>query len=221
MFIDSTSQLPCLIWADDIVILSETKAGLQSQLNFLSAYSETNILPVNVDKTKYACYNKQERLIRSNLHYNNAILEDVNEFMYLGFLVRSNGNVIAGLKNLVERASKAYYNLRNVLGPCMFRDVITAFKLFDSLIKPILLYASDFGGFSKINTKGNIPVDKFQTKFYKWILGVSKKTSNMGTFSELDRFPISFKGQTRLFENFIRIIGKKNCNKLVLQNYKY
>ena len=45
-------EISCLIWADDILILSETEKGLQEKLNGLASYCKKNKLEVNTDKTK-------------------------------------------------------------------------------------------------------------------------------------------------------------------------
>ena len=34
--------MPCLLWADDLMLLSDTKSGLQTQIKLLEAYSTTN-----------------------------------------------------------------------------------------------------------------------------------------------------------------------------------
>ena len=167
------------------------------------------------------CLNRQGKLHRSNLIFKDTLLEDVNTFLYLGFLISSNGNVLKGLKNLEERASKAFYKLRSAMGTCFFRDIQTAFKLFGSLIKPILLYASDFWGFTYVNTNGKSPVDTLHSKFCKWMLGLSKRASSLGALRELERFPISIEGQIHYLNNFVRIIGKKCCNELILKSYSF
>ena len=50
--VDATTRIPCILWADDIIILSETKTGLQAQLNALETYCKSNSLTINTDKTK-------------------------------------------------------------------------------------------------------------------------------------------------------------------------
>jgi hypothetical protein len=42
----------CLLFADDLLILSETKEGLQHSLNNLSNYCDNWQLDINVNKTK-------------------------------------------------------------------------------------------------------------------------------------------------------------------------
>ncbi len=50
-----------LFWADDIVILSESKEGLQQSLDKLDNYCNMNKLKVNINKTKCMVLNKGGR----------------------------------------------------------------------------------------------------------------------------------------------------------------
>ena len=70
-------------------------------------------------------------------------------------------------------------------------------KLFDSLVKPILLYASDFWGILKLPK--NNPIENLHQKCCKQILGVQKQTSNIGVLLELGLVPLSiYAKKTRL-----------------------
>ena len=73
-------------------------------------------------------------------------------------------------------------------------------KLFDSLVKPILLYNceiwdaytsrnSSFQLFKEKLFQTKLMCEKLQIKMYKIILGVNTKTTNSGVRSELGRFP--------------------------------
>ena len=78
--------------------------------------------------------------------------------------------------------------------------------LFDSLIKPILLYSCQVllphtPVFAKFSHSDLEPVNYlqiisrdiheiFHLRFLKWILGVHRKTSNVGTYGELGRLPL-------------------------------
>ena len=46
--VDKNTSINCLLWADHIVLLSESGGNLQD----LQEYSETNDLDVNIKKTK-------------------------------------------------------------------------------------------------------------------------------------------------------------------------
>ena len=91
-----------------------------------------------------------------------------------------------------------------------------AFKIFDSIVKPILLYASDFWGLHNINAIDKALSDQLHTRFCKWILGVSKRTSNMGVLIETGRYPLTIDGQLRCINNWIRIMGRGGGSDLLL-----
>ena len=57
------------MWADDLVMLSETERGLNNMLNDLGIYAVSNGLTLNMDKTKCMIFNKTGRLIRRNFLY--------------------------------------------------------------------------------------------------------------------------------------------------------
>ena len=71
-------------------------------------------------------------------------------------------------------------------------------NLFDTLIKPILLYASDFWGCLKM--PHNNPIENTHMRFCKDLMGVQRQTSYIGVLLELGRVPIM-------------ICGEKNCVK--------
>ena len=105
------------MWADDILILSETKEGLQKKLDSLAEYSKVNRLTVNTKKTQCMIFNKTGRLLKNHkFTYNNTTLECVREYKYLGFIVTPSGeigktnkqtNKQTGLKDLRNRAMRA------------------------------------------------------------------------------------------------------------------
>ena len=45
--------LNCLFYADDLILISRSAAGLQKQLNILHSYSEKWLLKINLKKTKH------------------------------------------------------------------------------------------------------------------------------------------------------------------------
>ena len=49
--IKSADPLGCIIWADDILLLSKSEVGLSNMLNTLKLYTEKNGMSINVDKT--------------------------------------------------------------------------------------------------------------------------------------------------------------------------
>ena len=76
-------------------------------------------------------------------------------------------------------------------------------QLFDTLIKPILLYNSDFWGGLKMPI--NNPIENTHMRFCKDLLGVQKQTSNKGFLLQLGRIPIMLYGKKNCIKNWSRI----------------
>ena len=48
----SDMKAPCLFWADDLVLISTTKEGLQKQIDFVDRYCNDWKLSLSVEKSK-------------------------------------------------------------------------------------------------------------------------------------------------------------------------
>ena len=207
--INLQSTIPsCILWADDIIMMSESEIGLKNMLSVLGGYCKENELKVNTDKTKCMIFNKTGRLIRKRFFLNNIQLETVREYKYLGFLITPSGEIKSGLKDLRDRAMKAFFNLKSVMGSSFNKDVEVTLNLVDFLIKPILLYASDFWGGLKL-PKDN-PIETLHYTICKQILGVQKQTTNIGVLLELGRVPFSLFALKAAVKNWERIRQSKN-----------
>ena len=53
----SNKSIGCLLYADDLVLISESKQGLQKQLDILDTYCKDWCLTVNINKTKIIIFN--------------------------------------------------------------------------------------------------------------------------------------------------------------------
>ena len=82
-------------------------------------------------------FNKTGKFIRRSYPMKNGTIETTKSYKYLGFIFSPSGEIVSGLKDLRDRALRAYHKLKHKMR-------VTTMSLFDSLIKPILLYSSDF-----------------------------------------------------------------------------
>ena len=169
------SSMGCLIWADDLLLLSKSKNGLDNMLSALKDFSQKNGMTLNIKKTKVMTFNKNGRHIRENFVYGEEKIETTREYKYLGFLVTPSGEITSGLNDLKDRALRAFYKLKKKMRITFRRHPTTSIKLFRSLIEPILLYASDFWGILKMPAKN--PIENFFMSFCKQLLGVQKLSS--------------------------------------------
>ena len=61
--------LSCMLYADDLVIFSKSKNGLQDYLDSLSEYCKENDLSVNLNKTKVLIFNNCGRTMNKHVLY--------------------------------------------------------------------------------------------------------------------------------------------------------
>ena len=89
------SRLNCLLYADDLVLISNSTKGFQNALTILSQFCEDWLLNVNAKKTKILIFQKKYRKStyeKQHFFINGNKIEIVNNYTYLGINVSSNGN---------------------------------------------------------------------------------------------------------------------------------
>ena len=82
----------CLMYADDIILLSKSAKALQEKLDILNTYCKDWCLTVNTSKTKILIFNKAGRLIKHSFRYGNENIECVSNCKYLGIWFSSSGS---------------------------------------------------------------------------------------------------------------------------------
>lgn len=219
------SKLNCLMFADDIVLLSESAEGLQNSLNKLNIYCKKWKLTLNTDKTKVIIFNRGGHQIKKfRFTYNSNEIQITQKYCYLGILFTSSGLFTEAIKSLSEKASKAFYMLRKL----NTRDnTKLTLKLFDSLVSPILHYSCEvwapflfkkFKNDNFLSICDTAPIENLNIKLCKYILGVGKKSTNLAVKGELGRSPLLIKA-TQLSVKFWHRLNILDTNTFVKKSY--
>ena len=74
----------CLMYADDLLILSETEDGLTECLQRLNRYSHKWKMTISAKKTKIMIFNKSGRMIRLKIRIGELTIESCFQYTYLG-----------------------------------------------------------------------------------------------------------------------------------------
>lgn len=162
-----TERLSCLAYADDIALLCTSIGGLQDILNSLDTACAEVGLSISEEKSKVMAWNSNQTM---EIYLNNTILEQVNEFRYLGSIISSDANDTSDIKARIETASNSYNKLRNSVWKRKEISVKTKMQLYRSIILPTLLYGCESWTLPKTSLK---PLEKFQMKCLRNILGLS------------------------------------------------
>ena len=196
-------SINCLMYADDVVLLSESQSGLQNCVSKLEQFSNDWHLNVNMKKTKVLVFNKAGHLKRINILFKDCPLECVNQYTYLGVVFSASGTYKKAQVELQNKGMKALFKLRKSLASEPPNAKILV-HIFNHTIKPILLYGSEiWGSFSYNNFMKNPDnfitkeidkwaVEKVHTRFCKFSLGVRSNASNHAARSELGSYPILY-----------------------------
>ena len=135
------------VFADDLVLFSESAEGLQKQLTALYLYASLWHIIVSIPKTLVLIFNERYTKVRGSFHYGDNIIEKVEQYKYLGVVcsTKSANNVLKEtFSHLASQAGKTFFSLRKKSRPvvCKLSPTI-ACKAFDCEILPILEYGSD------------------------------------------------------------------------------
>ena len=138
-----------LLWADDLILFSDTLRGLQIQLDGLKQFCSNNKMIVNEIKTKVMVFGNPKK---SKLLFNAVSIEEVTDYKYLSNIISSirlhkQGTPKNTCQFLGDQARRAIFNRTSkikTIGNLMDDNM---FNLFEVLIKPIMVYGSDVWGF--------------------------------------------------------------------------
>ena len=190
-------KLSCLMFADDLVILSESAKGLQNALDKLYEYCSKWGLTVNTDKTKVLIFNKGGYPIsRYKFKLNGLGIDIVQSYCYLGIIFSASGNFNKACEALTNKALKAFYKFKQIHPN---NNVLLALKLFDTLVSPIATYGGAVWGalctgknfdVFDLNFYDKAPLEKLNIKLCKYLLGVNKFSVNHAVRGELGRYPM-------------------------------
>ena len=210
-------------YADDLVLLSDTKEGLQKKLDRLAEFADKKDLTVNADKSKIMIFNKGGRLIPQTFTIKGEGVEVVRAFTYLGVQITPSGSFTPAIQELSDKARKAMMPLYKTVAQFNLPFRLSV-KLFHTFVEPIAMYnAENWGCFTdkqieKCRADPAAIYDicmtshatRLQLKFYKYILGLKKQTSNMATFGEVAYLPLALKTHMTLLKYWYRLKSMSN-----------
>lgn len=208
-------KLCMLLYADDSVILAESRDGLQEGLDCLYDYCQRWKLTVNTDKTKVLVFCKGGRRSHDDhWFYGDHILEVVNKFCYLGVVFSTSGKFRNAQQTLAEQARKAIFALKNHTRQFYDLKPDLMCMLFDKMIVPILSYGSEIWGLDSADQ-----VERVHVQYCKNILKLRQSTASYFVYGELGRRPLYCKRYLRVIKYWLKIVTQDG-KPLVKKTYK-
>ena len=223
-----------LLWADDLIMLSLSPKNCQQQINTLGKYCDEWGIEVNEVKTQILIFgqmNGESENLKFTLLGN--VLKIVDSYCYLGLIITNTGELNTAQITLKNKAIRAFFGLKRTVirSKLSFKALNT---LFDSLIKPIVLYGAPIWTPTSAINKSIVKyfkaaplsienfiakisrtmTEKVHLSFLKWALGVHRKATNVGVWGESGRYPLIYQS-IRLTLNYYKRVLAADDNSII------
>ena len=206
------------LYADDLVIVANSKEGLQKKLEALGNFAKDKDLTVNKKKSQIIIFNKMGRKCKDTFTFHGEKLEVVQTYTYLGIEMTSSGSFSVAIQEINNKARKAIIPL--IRTACQFKIPLTrTLNLFRTYVEPILLYnAENWAAMTskdiskcRINTRYiqesslKSSITTSQLRFVKYALGVGRQSPNLAVLGEIADIPLQHKALLSMLKFWNRI----------------
>lgn len=187
-----TTDVRCLMFADDLVVVTESGRDLQKVLQALEEYCTTWGLSINVEKTKIIIFRRSPCDHGTDFKYQERRVKQVKSHKYLGLMISGTGGIFRqGINQFQQQAKRSTFRvLRHLRKLAHGRlPVETLCHAFQTLILPIMTYAAEVWAYD-VRIAYKKMMTAIQMKFLKYALGVGRPTPNAAVLLELGEYPI-------------------------------
>ena len=182
-----------MMFADDIVICSESKEQVEEKLESWRYALERRGMKVNRRKTEYMCVNERQDNSSGTVKMQGEEVAKVEDFKYLGSTVQSNGECGREVK---KRVQAGWNGWRRMSGVICDRRVPARLKgkVYKVAVRPAMLYGLETVALTK---RQEAEMEVAELKMLRFSLGVTRMdkirneyirgTAQVGKFGEKTR----------------------------------
>ena len=179
-------DLCILLYADDIILLSDSEEHLQLLLNHVDNWCKKWQLVINSDKSKMMHFRKKavDRTV-TDFKLGNDVLETVDSYKYLGVVIDEFLDFSKTVDSLAVGGGRALGAINAKFKSLKNMGINTYSKLFDNCVIPVLHYSAGVWGLQSYNGLQNV-----QNRAMRFFLGTHKFTPTLGMFGDLGWYPL-------------------------------
>ncbi|VDI51031.1 Hypothetical predicted protein [Mytilus galloprovincialis] len=206
-------MISCFFYADDVVLISDSSEGLQSQLKVLHDWTKKNLLNVNIEKTK-AMHVRKASSSRSDVLFRlgQKELDYVEKYRYLGLTLSENIDYKVSVNELSAAASRSLGSLTSKflhMGNMNF-EIYT--KIYDNTVIPVMDYASGIWGIKRYDS-----LERLQYRAIRTFLGISKCAPIPAVLGDMGCLPVyihTLCNAIRLWCRLMKMPDNRLCRKV-------
>ena len=182
-----------MMFADDIVICSESKEQVEEKLEGWIYALERRGMKVNRRKTEYMCVNERQDNSSSTVKMQGEEVTKVDDFKYLGSTVQSNGECGREVKKRVQAGWNGWRRMSGVICDRRVPARVKG-KVYKVAVRPAMLYGLETVALTK---RQEAEMEVAELKMLRFSLGVTRMdkirneyirgTAQVGTFGEKTR----------------------------------
>ena len=140
-----------LLYADDLLLMSDSTEDLQLGIDILYDYCTRWKLNINIEKSAVVIFRKGGLLsINDHYFFGDTLLTVTNKYSYLGMLLSDRGKCDGLQKNIANCSTRALFKLYKDLHHLHNPKIHFQCELFDKIIIPICDYGCEVWGFHKV-----------------------------------------------------------------------
>jgi hypothetical protein len=155
-----------LLFINNLVLTSESKVGLQQQLDTLQQFCNERGLIVNVENTKAMVFNSVDPC--QKFVFKGDAIERVQTFKYLGILLETTLNLDNAVEHITVASRCSLFALNRRCAELHIMDVKLRYNLFNTLVHSIASYACEVW----VDSKKIEAIEVVYQRFFKSLLGV-------------------------------------------------
>lgn len=173
--VDNTVDLLMLLYADDLVIFSDSEADVTRKLETLRQYAEDNGLKINTSKTRVLCFRRGGFAASKNckFSYDGGAIEVVNKYTYLGCELSSSLLFLTMAKSAVTKSRQTIAATISLMSRAKVGEWDSRMKLFESVVVSSLHHCLPVWGLRYMDL-----LERTQVGFFKRLLLLPKNTAD-------------------------------------------
>ncbi len=189
--------VPPLLFADDMLLISLSAAGLQAQLHCLQAYCDAKRLTVNTAKTQVMVLRpgggSGKPAAGETFTYAGKPLDAVRSVKYLGLTLSqlSKGRGWGSCADvLADAGRRAMFAMRRRAWELGASSVAQQCSLFDVFVTPVLSYGCEVWGPDLLMQPHSTSVERVHRWFCRRVQGLPPQVTSAVSLAELGRWPL-------------------------------
>ncbi|UYV65181.1 hypothetical protein LAZ67_3003480 [Cordylochernes scorpioides] len=202
IYLPNFGTVHLLMYADDIILIGESKINLQIKINMLKKYFETNHLTLNESKSKIMVFRNGGRPAKSDKWFwGDQLLTVTSKYLYLGYPLTTTISFSQVASYFKGKALAATGEVWKIMEKSRLNSFGSSMKLLDSIILSTLLYSAPIWA----NEKYKI-LNQIQNNYLRRLLNLPSNTPGYILRMETGRFSLGVTATKLILKFWLRIL---------------